>query len=164
MQNDTQHLEGLLEYLDEWQGAIAHVEEVLNAKPTQIEKKRATFEKNFGASPEVALKNALNGLTREVLAVKAARALAEMEASNDTAATPEVSAYMSAIGARKTETKTASSRANAAKAAQARKRDPLTLPCTCTGGDSLEASDHKTTCPRGRLLRQRARNEAQKAT
>jgi hypothetical protein len=77
--------------------------------------------------------------------------------------TPEARAYMSALGSRKTETKTASSRANAAKATEARRRDPLTIPCTCTGGDSLEASAHKTTCPRGRLLRQRERNAQKKA-
>ena len=70
---------------------------------------------------------------------------------------PEVRAYMSAIGRKQTPKKTAQNRANLAKGAAARRRDPLTLVCTCEGGDSLEASAHKTTCPRGRLLWQRER-------
>jgi hypothetical protein len=75
--------------------------------------------------------------------------------------------YMSAIGSKKTEAKANSSRENAVKAAAARRRDPLELPCICGGGDVLEVGAHKTTCPRGHLLYQRARTarlRAEKAT
>jgi hypothetical protein len=75
---------------------------------------------------------------------------------------PEVRAYLSKIGKIKTEAKTTASRENAAKAAAARRRDPLTLPCTCKGGESLKAGDHVTTCPRGRLLWQRERAASKK--
>ena len=75
----------------------------------------------------------------------------------------EISRVMSALGSIKTEAKTAASRENIAKANQARRRDPLDLPCVCGGGDSLDAKDHKTTCPRGRLLWQRARAEVKRA-
>jgi hypothetical protein len=38
------------------------------------------------------------------------------------------------------------------------KKDPLELPCTCGAGTETEVGDnHKTTCPRGRLLYQRAK-------
>lgn len=70
--------------------------------------------------------------------------------------------YLGRIGSIKTEAKTRASRANVGKAQAARRRDPLTLPCLCTGGDSLEAKDHRTTCPRGRLLYQRERAAAKK--
>ncbi len=74
---------------------------------------------------------------------------------------PEISEaareYLGQIGSIKTDAKKRASRANALKGAQARRRDPLTLPCLCEGGESLEASAHKTTCPRGRLLYQRER-------
>lgn len=76
---------------------------------------------------------------------------------------PEVRAYMSRIGAQKTEAKAASSRANALKGAAARRRNPLDLVCICDGGESLEAGAHKTSCPRGRLLWQRERSAAAKA-
>lgn len=75
----------------------------------------------------------------------------------------EVRAYMRSIGSKKTEAKASAARENAAKGAAARRRDPLTLVCTCDGGDSLEAAAHRTTCPRGRLLYQRARSEAARA-
>ncbi len=40
-------------------------------------------------------------------------------------------------------------------------KDPLTLKCTCGAGTALEIGEgHKTTCPRGRLLYQRAKREA----
>jgi hypothetical protein len=68
-----------------------------------------------------------------------------------------VRAYMSEIGSKKTKKKTQTSRENAMKATAARRKNPMDLPCVCTGGDSLEPMAHKTTCPRGRLLRQRAR-------
>lgn len=74
---------------------------------------------------------------------------------------PEISsdarAYLGQIGSIKTEAKSRASRANALKGAAARRIDPLTLVCLCAGGNSLEAKDHKTTCPRGRLLWQRER-------
>lgn len=73
------------------------------------------------------------------------------------------SAVMRSLGSIKSEAKTAAGRVNAAKAAQARRIDPLSLPCTCTGGDSLDASAHRTTCPRGRLLWQRRRAAEKKA-
>jgi hypothetical protein len=73
-------------------------------------------------------------------------------------ASPEVRAWMSELGKARTPAKLASIK-NAQKAgAAARRKDPLSLPCLCSGGDSLEPLAHKTTCPRGRLLRQRARN------
>lgn len=73
---------------------------------------------------------------------------------------PEVRAYMSALGRKKSRAKVEAQKKNLAKGAAARRRDPLTLVCTCTGGDSLDVRAHKTTCPRGRLLHQRARSEA----
>jgi TPP-dependent indolepyruvate ferredoxin oxidoreductase alpha subunit len=70
---------------------------------------------------------------------------------------PEVRAYMSALGSKKTEAKERTSRENLAKGSQSRRKDPMTLPCLCG-----QCPDNpKTTCPRGRLLRQRARNVAQ---
>jgi len=65
-----------------------------------------------------------------------------------------VRAYLSAIGSKKTEKKARASRSNAAKGAAARRKDPMSLPCTC--GQCPDAP--LTTCPRGRLLRQRQRN------
>ena len=64
-----------------------------------------------------------------------------------------VRAYMSELGKTKSEAKAAASRQNAAAGAAARRKDLGTLPCTCGGCPG----DPKTTCPRGRLLRQRAR-------
>ncbi|RYX80633.1 hypothetical protein EON83_27795 [bacterium] len=75
----------------------------------------------------------------------------------------EVSAYMSAIGSKKTPAKVEAARRNVARASAANRKNPLDLPCTCGGGDSLNASDHKTTCPRGNLLYQRARAAARRA-
>ncbi len=76
---------------------------------------------------------------------------------------PEVvRAYMSEIGSKRTEAKSRASRLNAAKGAQARRKDAAQVACLCHGGDSLEPMAHKTTCPRGRLLRQRARTAAVK--
>jgi hypothetical protein len=75
---------------------------------------------------------------------------------------PEVLAYLSRIGSIKTEAKTRASRETVKKAQAASRKDPLTLPCTCKGGESLKASDHVTTCPRGRLLWQRERAAAKK--
>lgn len=71
---------------------------------------------------------------------------------------------MSELGKTRTPAKSEASRITIQKAQAARRRDPLTLVCTCTGGDSLKASDHKTTCPRGRLLWQRERAAQKKAT
>ena len=65
--------------------------------------------------------------------------------------------YMSAIGSKKTTAKVKASRENASKAAAARRRNALDLLCNCGGESALEASAHKTTCPRGRLLYQRER-------
>lgn len=76
---------------------------------------------------------------------------------------PEVSAYMSAIGSKKTAAKTAASRINAAKASAASRKNPLDLPCTCSGGESLNPDEHKSTCPRGHLLKQRAKAAAKRA-
>jgi hypothetical protein len=69
----------------------------------------------------------------------------------------EVRAYMARMGSKKTPAKVEAARANAAKGAAARRLDPATVLCTCGGGDSVELADHKTTCPRGRLLYQRAK-------
>jgi hypothetical protein len=71
--------------------------------------------------------------------------------------------YMSEIGSKKTRAKSKASRENAVKAAAARRRNPLDLPCTCDGGEVLKVSAHKTTCPRGRLLYQRERTAQRKA-
>jgi hypothetical protein len=76
----------------------------------------------------------------------------------------EVRAYMARMGSKKTPAKLEAIRANAVKASAARRLDPATVLCTCGGGDSVELADHKTTCPRGRLLYQRARNAAKKAS
>lgn len=76
---DSQLLEGLLEYLDEWQGAALQVADVMNAKPAGREKRRARFEKDFEVSPEGALKNALDGLTAETLSIRAKRMLRDGE-------------------------------------------------------------------------------------
>jgi hypothetical protein len=70
--------------------------------------------------------------------------------------------YLGQIGSIKTEAKARASRANALKAHAARRKDPLDLVCICEGGESVEAKDHKTTCPRGRLLWQRERAAAKK--
>ncbi len=78
--------------------------------------------------------------------------------SNDLS--PEVRAYMSAMGSKKTAAKAASSRRNAEVAAAARRKDPMTLPCTC----GACPDNPLTTCPRGRLLRQRARIASEKTT
>lgn len=75
----------------------------------------------------------------------------------------QLRAVMGALGSRKSAAKTAASRANVAKASAARRKNPLDSICICTGGESLRASDHKTTCPRGRLLWQRERAAAAKA-
>ncbi|RYG65200.1 hypothetical protein EON80_17815 [bacterium] len=69
----------------------------------------------------------------------------------------QLSAVMSNLGSRTSEAKTKTSRANIQKAIEARRKNPLDSICICDGGDSLKASDHKTTCPRGRLLWQRER-------
>jgi len=66
---------------------------------------------------------------------------------------PEVRAYLSALGRKKTPAKAASSRRNALVAAAARRKDPAQLPCVC----GRCPANPKTTCPRGRLLRQRSR-------
>jgi hypothetical protein len=76
----------------------------------------------------------------------------------------EVRAYMREIASIKTPARSSASRANAAKGAAARRRDPVMVLCTCGGGDSVRLEDHKTTCPRGRLLYQRARTAAKRAT
>jgi hypothetical protein len=66
---------------------------------------------------------------------------------------PEVRAYMSELGKTQSEAKTKTARENLALGAAARRKDPATLPCTCG-----QCPDNpKTTCPRGRLLRQRMR-------
>jgi hypothetical protein len=70
--------------------------------------------------------------------------------------------YLSSIGSIKSEAKTTAARANAAKAHAARKRNVLDLPCICGAGDDLTPGAHPTTCPRGRLLYQRARSEAKR--
>lgn len=45
-------------------------------------------------------------------------------------------------------------------------KDPLTLPCTCGAGSeavaTFDGATHKTTCPRGRLLYQRAKLAAKR--
>ena len=64
-----------------------------------------------------------------------------------------VRAYMSELGKTRSEAKMKSAEANLAKGRAARRKDPATLPCTCG-----QCPDNPlTTCPRGRLLRQRAR-------
>ena len=67
---------------------------------------------------------------------------------------------MSKLGSKRTPAKIEAARVNAAKGADARRKDPLTVPCTCTGGDVLESKAHKSTCPRGRMLYQRERRAA----
>ncbi len=60
---------------------------------------------------------------------------------------------MSALGSRRTIAKTDAARRNITKANDARRRDPMTLPCLCGGCPD----NPKWTCPRGRLLKQRER-------
>ena len=76
---------------------------------------------------------------------------------------PEVREYMREIASIKTPARSKASRANAAKGAAARRLDPATVLCTCGHADSVKLEDHKTTCRRGNLLYQRARNAAKKA-
>lgn len=76
--------------------------------------------------------------------------------------TSEVREYMAALGRRQTPAKIEAAARNLEKGRRARLKDPLTLPCTCTGGDSLKVTDHRTTCPRGRLLWQRERTAAKR--
>ncbi len=82
-----------------------------------------------------------------------------MRMSSNTIEIPEeqLRAVMSALGRQKSEAKQKAARANIAKANKANRKNPLDLPCLCTGGESLDATAHKTTCPRGRLLWQRER-------
>lgn len=70
--------------------------------------------------------------------------------------------YLSQIGSITTKAKIESSRANALKAHAARKRNVLDLICICGAGDDLTPGAHPTTCPRGRLLYQRAYNAAKR--
>lgn len=58
-----------------------------------------------------------------------------------------------ALGSIKTEKKATSSRENGKKGGRPFK-NLEEIPCTC-GGEGL---DHKSTCPRGRTIRQRRRN------
>jgi hypothetical protein len=88
--DDTERLDSLLEYLDDIQGALLHISGVLNAKPAQQEKKRTTFVKRFGVAPEIALQHALDGLTRQTLAVKAQRALEELESDELTSSESDI--------------------------------------------------------------------------
>ena len=66
-----------------------------------------------------------------------------------------------ALGSIRTEKKATAARANLLKATTRGKpptKDPLTLPCACGAGTATEiGTGHKTTCPRGRLLYQRAK-------
>lgn len=57
----------------------------------------------------------------------------------------------SLLGSARTERKAAASRANGKLGGRSLK-PLLEIQCTCGGGDSL---DHKTTCPRGRVIRYR---------
>lgn len=73
------------------------------------------------------------------------------------------------LGSIKTERKIETARANLAKAKQEGRggrppmKDPLTLACICGAGTETEiGTGHKTTCPRGRLLYQRAKVQAAK--
>ena len=71
------------------------------------------------------------------------------------------------LGSIRTERKAATSRENL-KHVKNRYRptpkDPLELPCTCGAGTQTEVgTNHKTTCPRGRLLYQRAKIAARSA-
>jgi hypothetical protein len=75
---------------------------------------------------------------------------------------PEARAYMSKLGSKRTPAKIEAARKNALKGAATRRKDPLTVPCTCEGATTLEAKAHKSTCPRGRMLYQRERR-AEKA-
>jgi len=76
----------------------------------------------------------------------------------------EASAAGKALGSISTPRKAEAARANAAKRKTFGRppvKDPLTLPCTCGAGTVVEVGDgHKTTCPRGRLLYQRAKRAA----
>jgi hypothetical protein len=69
-----------------------------------------------------------------------------------------------ALGSISTPRKAAAARANAAKRktfGRPPEKDPLTLPWTCGAGTDVEVgTGHKTTCPRGRLLYQRAKRTA----
>ena len=71
-----------------------------------------------------------------------------------------------ALGSIKTEKKIATATANLRNVKERYRppeKNPLELPCTCGAGTETEIGEgHKTTCPRGRLLWQRARNAAKK--
>ncbi len=71
-----------------------------------------------------------------------------------------------ALGRIRSERKAESSRRNLEKRQRQggpKTKDPLTLACTCGAGSDTEIGEnHKTTCPRGRLLYQRAKIAAQK--
>lgn len=92
-----------------------------------------------------------------VLSVVILRAMPEKTPVPDS-----VRAYMSAIASKRTPAKTKAAQKNIAKATAARRRNVLDLVCICGAGDDLTPGAHPTTCPRGRLLYQRARNAAKR--
>ncbi len=69
-----------------------------------------------------------------------------------------------ALGSISTPKKAAAARVNATKRktfAGPPEKDLLTLACTCGAGTDTEVGEgHKTTCPRGRLIYQRAKRAA----
>jgi hypothetical protein len=77
---------------------------------------------------------------------------------------PTLREHLANAGRAKTPAKIEAAKANAAKGAAARRKNALDVPCTCTGGQSLEATAHTHSCPRGRLLKQRERNTRRSGT
>ena len=71
------------------------------------------------------------------------------------------------LGSIRTEKKSAAARENLKRITHRpgpNQKNPLDLPCTCGAGTDTEVgTNHKTTCPRGRLLYQRTKLAAAKA-
>ena len=71
----------------------------------------------------------------------------------------QIRAVMASVGSVRTERKAAAGRENGKLGGRPKKRIDE-LECTCGAASD---DDHKTTCPRGRLIYQRRRIEAQRA-
>jgi hypothetical protein len=66
----------------------------------------------------------------------------------------EISVVMSFVASHTSERKAEAARINGASGGRP-KKDPMTVRCNCGRVDSLDG--HPTTCPRGKLLRERER-------
>jgi hypothetical protein len=79
-----------------------------------------------------------------------------MKAKKGSDITPSEAA--AALGRIKTEKKAEAARANGARGGR-EPRDIFSYPCTCGAEKSARLEDHTTTCPRGRRLYYRKREE-----